>query len=320
MTLSRKALWDGVMAGLLGGTVLIIVFLFLDLARGQPLHTPTFLSGALLGQMGVEGGSLRIALYTAAHYVAFLILGIGASLLFEVTRLPKNLLLGAAYGLFACSLVFYPSLVLSGTDILAAPAWPAVFFGNVLAGLVIVGYLHWTSPEPGVTGVWAQLMAHRTLREGIVAGLLGAFVVAVWFLIVDSVAGRPLFTPAALGSAIFHGTDAARNVDFAAATILGYTLIHLAAFLVFGVIVSGLVTQAERTPPILFLLLLMFVVVQTFFIAMVVMLGNWILEQLAWWSVLLGNVIAAFTVGVYMWNVHPGLREKLKDEVLWAEE
>ena len=32
---------------------------------------------------------------------------------------------------------------------------------------------------------------HRTLREGVLAGFLGASAVALWFLILDTVAGRP---------------------------------------------------------------------------------------------------------------------------------
>lgn len=320
MRIEARTLVDGILAGLAGGTVLIVVFTFLDLASGTPLTTPTFLSGALLGQLGVEPTSLRIALYTVAHYVAFLALGVGAAVLFELTGLPRNLLLGAIYGLFTCSLLFYTTLVLSGADVLLAPAWPAVLLGNVLAGVAIVGYLHWRSEEPGVLGVWNQIAASRVLHEGIVAGLLGAAAVAVWFLIVDSVAGRPLFTPAALGSAIFFGTEAAGHVEVSASTVLGYTMIHVAAFVLFAVVISALVIQAERTPPVLFLLLILFVAMETFFIAMVAMLGQWILEELAWWSVLAGNVIAAVTVGLYMWHAHPELRRKLRDDVLWAEE
>jgi len=45
----------------------------------------------------------------------------------------------------------------------------------------------------------------RIMREGFIAGLIGAGAVALWFLIVDVIAGRPFFTPAMLGSAVFWG-------------------------------------------------------------------------------------------------------------------
>src|SRR5207237_708962 len=48
-----------------------------------------------------------------------------------------------------------------------------------------------------------RMQVSRILREGFIAGLIGAGAVALWFLIVDVIAGRPFFTPAMLGSAAF---------------------------------------------------------------------------------------------------------------------
>lgn len=307
------------MAGLLAGATLIVVFFFMDLIGGQPLATPTFLSGVLFGNAMPEADPLRIGLYTAAHFSVFIFLGIIAALFFTTFGVPRNLMIGAAYGLFACSAVFYPALIITGTDILAAPAWPAVFFGNVIAGMVIVGYLHWVSDEDGVTGLLALMRTSQMLRQGITAGMIGALVVAVWFLIVDSVVGRPLFTPAALGSAFFNGAGGTLGVEFSTTTILGYTLIHFAAFLLAGVVASVLVTQAEKAPHLVFGIIILFVIVETFFIFMVAMLSTWLMEELAWWSVLVGNVLAAISMGGYLLKVHPLLRAELKDEVLWAD-
>lgn len=319
MKIETKSLGAGAVAGLLAATALILLFLFIDLAKGEPLATPTFLSGALLGQELPEATTLRIGLYTVAHYLAFVVLGMLAAMMFDTFKIPRNLTIGAAFGLFACSIVFYPALIITGTDILSAPAWQVVFFGNVLAGLVIVAYLHYASDEEGVTGLAELWRSHPVIRQGIVAGLIGAGLVAVWFLLVDMIAGRPLFTPGALGSAILHGAGGLTGVEISTATVLGYTLIHLAAFLLFGMIVSGLVTQAEKFPPLVFGLLILFVVFETFFIVMVAMLGTWLMEELAWWSVLAGNLLASASMGWYMWRVHPVLREEMTNEHLWAE-
>lgn len=316
---NRAVVRRGAMAGLLAGATLIVIFFAMDLIGGQPLATPTFLSGALLGDAVAEAGPMRIGLYTAAHFAVFILLGIIAAWFFTRLGVPRNLLIGAAYGLFACSGVFYPALIVTGTDILAAPAWPAVFFGNVIAGMVIVAYLHWVSDEEGVTGLLELLRTSPILRQGVAAGLIGAFTVAVWFLVVDSIAGRPLFTPAALGSAILNGTGPPPGVEFSAATVLGYTMMHFAAFLLAGVVASVLVTQAEKTPHLVFGIIILFVIVETFFIFMVAMLGTWLMEELAWWSVLVGNVLAAISMGAYLLKVHPLLRAELRDDVLWAE-
>ena len=36
---------------------------------------------------------------------------------------------------------------------------------------------------------------HNFLREGALTGFIGATAIAVWFLIVDTVTGRPFYTP-----------------------------------------------------------------------------------------------------------------------------
>jgi hypothetical protein len=47
----------------------------------------------------------------------------------------------------------------------------------------------------------------RVLREGFWAGCIGAGAVAAWFFVIDLINGRPFFTPAMLGSAVFWGAS-----------------------------------------------------------------------------------------------------------------
>lgn len=318
MKMQRRTLTSGMMAGFLAGATMIALFFFFDLARGEPLATPTFLSAALFGRDAVGGASMSIALFTVLHFAAFIGLGVLAAVVIELTGIPRNLLVGAAYGLFSCSLLFYAALVVSSASILDAPAWPAVFFGNVVAGVVIVAYLNWVVREPRERSP-AESVTRRVIREGIVAGLIGAAVVALWFLVLDSAVGRPLYTPAALGSAFLYGVAAADAVVVSVGTVVGYTLFHIAAFLMFGIVVSALLMQVEKSPPLVFGLIILFVVFETFVIFMIAMLGTWLMDELAWWSILVGNLLAAASMGTYLWRVRPPLREKLRDDVLWAE-
>ncbi len=39
--------------------------------------------------------------------------------------------------------------------------------------------------------------------EGIVAGIIGAATIAIWVLILDTISGRPLYTPSLLVAALF---------------------------------------------------------------------------------------------------------------------
>ena len=53
------------------------------------------------------------------------------------------------------------------------------------------------------------------LREGIVAGLIGAAVVALWFFVYDIARGEPFRTPSLLGSFVFFGVQTPTGLDAA---------------------------------------------------------------------------------------------------------
>jgi hypothetical protein len=151
----------------------------------------------------------------------------------------------------------------------------------------------------------------RIGSEGVIAGLLGASAIAVWFLIVDAVAREPFFTPAMLGSALFFGLDDPVAVELAVAPVLAYSMVHVLSFVMVGLLASALACQAERSPPTLFLAVVLFAVFGFGFFTVWTILGPPILGALAWWSVAIGNGIAALVMGYYLWRRHPRLREQL---------
>ncbi len=304
-------IWHGVVAGAIGATVVAAFFLGLDVVRAEAFRTPRLLADAVMG----GGGILA---FTLLHYAVFAVIGAGAVVLLRWAELPQNLLVGAVYGLFVCSILFYVSLLVTGPEVLPAEWWSRVLVGNLLAGLAMGAYLHWIGPRPGLTGILAEIRVHPTLREGFVAGAIGAVAVAAWFLVVDVVAREALFTPAALGSALFMGAGGPAEVQIAAGPVIGYTALHVAAFLLFGLVAAGLVAQAEKFPPLVWALVLLLVVFEVFFVGLVALLGVWILQEIAWWSVLAGNLLAAAGMGGYLWRAHPSLREDVRSGDVWA--
>src|SRR5690348_12603548 len=98
----------------------------------------------------------------------------------------------------------------------------------------------------------------RILREGFIAGLVGAGAVALWFLIIDIIAGRPFFTPAMLGSAVFWGVRDPAMVVVEYSRIIGYTMIHVSAFIIVGTIAAVLAAEVEVVPPPLYLVVVFF--------------------------------------------------------------
>ena len=80
----------------------------------------------------------------------------------------------------------------------------------------------------------ARPLHHSAVREGVIAGALGASVVAVWFLGVDVIAGHPLRTPELLGRALISVLGPL-GAEGAFTYIAAYTVFHYVAFALIGI-------------------------------------------------------------------------------------
>lgn len=152
----------------------------------------------------------------------------------------------------------------------------------------------------------------RIVREGFVAGLTGAVAVAVWFLLVDLVAGRPFFTPGMLGDALFWGVRDPSQVQVAFPAVVGYTMVHVLAFVAVGIVAAFLAYEVELFPHALFIVVVFFAVFEFGFYVILAILASPLLGALAWWNVAIGNTIAAAGMGYYLWRMHPKLQQELK--------
>ena len=147
-------------------------------------------------------------------------------------------------------------------------------------------------------------------QEGMVAGVIGAAVVAVWFLILDALAGRPLYTPTVLGTALF-GRGALGDpalIAPAPGMVAMFTWVHGLVFVVLGGVASRLLGLAERNPSFGFGVLLLFVVFQAGFMAATLVFAAPVLRALAWPAILGANLLAAAAMAGYFWRRHPQLR------------
>lgn len=155
------------------------------------------------------------------------------------------------------------------------------------------------------------MLMRRVVREGFVAGLIGASAIALWFFIIDVALGRPFFTPAVLGSAVFlHITDPSQ-VQITFAPIIMYTMVHFLAFMLIGFFAALFVAGAERAPQTFFFVVVLFAIFEFGFIVMVWLVAQPLLGALAWWAIAIGNLIAALGMGLFLWLSHPKLRERL---------
>jgi hypothetical protein len=164
-----------------------------------------------------------------------------------------------------------------------------------------------TSPMVGEDRV-VEISA--TYAEGIRAGLIGAVTIAVWFFLLDAIAGRPLYTPNVLGTALLHGAGslgAPATIPISLETVVTFTWIHVLVFLLIGVAGARLVALAEREPSFGFGIVLFFVVFEFGFFLTSMVLAEPVLHALDWPAVLVGNLFAAAAMVATFRRRHPRL-------------
>jgi hypothetical protein len=144
-------------------------------------------------------------------------------------------------------------------------------------------------------------------QEGIVGGLLAAAAVAMWFLIVDTVAGRPFYTPSMLGTVLFGRGGGLDPVTVSFGMVAMFTWVHGMVFAVLGGIASRLLAVVERNPSIGFGVLLLFVLLQSGFTVTAAFLAAPVFAALGWPSIFVANLLAAAVMGVYFRLRHPNL-------------
>ena len=157
---------------------------------------------------------------------------------------------------------------------------------------------------------------HSVWREGGTAGLLGAVSVALWFLALDLAAGRPLYTPSILGQIVLFGSATPETATIVPDAVALYTLAHLAAFLVFGVLVTKLVHLAVNFPLARFGLLMLFVVFEVAFWGFTWVFFEGTRGLFPQGSILGANTVAAVVMASYLWLRHPALKRALQHEPL----
>jgi len=305
MTSKSRYLREGIIAGMIGAAIVAVWFLIYDAAQGRPFRTP-----ALLGAATFEGvkdpSSVPVAAhlvvqYTVLHGVVFAMIGVLiAYLIVSAQREPSRLLM--LFIALMCFEVFFLALVgWLAHPVLGGVAWWAILVANVLAAAGMLTYFFVGHRALGrvLLGPWT-----RVAREGIVAGLLGAAAVAVWFLLYDLAAGMPLRTPALLGAAVFHGLRDPNALVVTLPLVLEYTVLHGAAFIGFGCAAAGLLALADREPRLLFGFVMLFCCFEVFVLAMIATLAEWLFETLAWWTILTGNLLAALVMLWFFFGHH----------------
>ena len=151
----------------------------------------------------------------------------------------------------------------------------------------------------------------KLYAEGMIAGVIGAATVAIWFLVLDTINGRPLYTPTVLGMALLQGSrelSLSQPVPIFLEITLMFTWVHFLAFVIIGGVAARLLGLAEHNPDWGFGILLLFVILEFGFVAVAFVFAQPILEALTWPAVLVGNLLAAASMACYFYYRHRDLR------------
>ncbi len=304
-----QTLVHGAIAGLLAGAIVALWFLVLDVATAEAFRTPVLLASALLGA-AAEPSVLLLLSYTVIHFAVFLALGVGAAAALRATGIAPGLLIGAVFGIAVLDGVHYGALLLTGTGVLAILPTGHVLAANLAGGMMMMAYLHRALGAGTPLGV-RNVRLWPLLERGLITGAIGAGAVAIWMLVLDLVAGRALFTPAALGSVFFLGAESSAEVQVTFAVVAAYTVLHLAAFALVGIAFEWSAERVERAPGMWLVALLTLIVLEALFLGTAGVVGLWVLDALGLIAVASANLVAIVAMGAWIWRRHPRLHAAL---------
>jgi hypothetical protein len=308
MTDGGRVLRRGAVAGLLGAAVIGAWFLLVDWSRGRPLETPALLAAVLLhGETAaqVPAATWRLVLeYSLFHVAAFELFGVAAALLLAAAEQEPPLLIALVLFFVAFEGFFVALILFHGASLERHISWWSVLAGNLLATVAMLGYFFAEHPALGrsLFGPWT-----RVVREGVLAGLIGALVVAIWFVGWDLARAEPFRTPAMLGNALLHGPAAGVTGTVTAVAVIAYTVFHGAAFVVFGIVAAVMLAFVERQPLLLLGVFVLFISFEVAFFAATILLDEVLVRSLGLWAILGGNLLAATAMLAYFLSRHPGL-------------
>jgi uncharacterized membrane protein YgdD (TMEM256/DUF423 family) len=163
-----------------------------------------------------------------------------------------------------------------------------------------------------------QRREHKTLAEGLLTGVVGAVVAAVWYFITDTAAGRPFATPNVLGQVFVRG-DTMPGIHVVPQAVVEYTLLHFVVFGILGISLVWITHLATRNPSLRMGVWLGLVIGLLLFLGHLLMLANLTRQRLPWAAAIGGSILAFGAMGFLLWRRHPRLRGSFDDAPLGAE-
>lgn len=155
-------------------------------------------------------------------------------------------------------------------------------------------------------------MDREIVGQGVIAGVVGASVLALWFLVLDWLRGEPLMTPSVLGTLVLRGELPPERIDLFA--VAGYTVIHYGLFVLLGLAGAWAAGRIEERPRVILAVLILFAALQAFALAFTTVLAETLEGAIRWWAAVLGNLFAVAAMVGYLWSRHRRVRRTADDQ------
>jgi hypothetical protein len=132
---------EGVLAGFVAASAVALVFLVIDMAAGAAFRTPRQLGTMLLSLLGAGDSSgdmaTSLAMYTLFHFIAFIVAGIIAAAIVQLTMKQPIAILLFVILFFAFEVIFTGFVAfLDVTSTSSVTPWQ-VAIGNVVASIAM---------------------------------------------------------------------------------------------------------------------------------------------------------------------------------------
>jgi len=150
------------------------------------------------------------------------------------------------------------------------------------------------------------------IEHGVLAGMIGAAVVAVWFLLFDVLLREPFYTPSLIGSVLFLGLDVHMVTGVNTSMVFAYTGLHGALFLIAGTAIAWMFSLVERNPQFGLVLVLLFLLVQSVIFGFEVTIVPNIVGALGAWAVAMANLLSAVAMFWFLLRRRPRAISQLR--------
>jgi hypothetical protein len=153
----------------------------------------------------------------------------------------------------------------------------------------------WTSWRP-----FGSAVPYEFVLEGMMVGVIGASIVAVWFLLVDFLTRDSLFTPSLVGDFLFGPDTDAHALPVDLERISAVIVLHGLAFIAIGIAAAWFVSRFVEHPTRLGLFVALFALLEGFFVIVSEVAMPGAARQIGHAWILAANALAAGGMALYL--------------------